>query len=87
MLQERRRGREREGRERGGERERGKQTIMYKPMRRIQVRGKIQPRTAHEVPEGDEIYRATLFVNLSAKWGWVVKFTARPFYHPRKETR
>jgi len=26
------------------------------------------------------MYRVTLSVNLSAKWGWVVKVTFRPLY-------
>ena len=43
-------------------------------------KGKVQPRTGHEDPEGGGEVELYSFFNLGARLGWVVNVTARPLY-------
>ena len=46
-------------------------------------KGKGQPTTGHEGPEGEQIYSSTLPSNSALDGGWVVNATPRPLY-PRE---
>ena len=43
-------------------------------------KGKAHPRTNHEGPEGGVEVQLYSFLNLGARWGWVVSTTPRPVY-------
>jgi hypothetical protein len=45
---------------------------------RCTSKGKVHPRTGHEGPEGEQMYRSTLPSTSALRWGWVVNATPRP---------
>ena len=43
-------------------------------------KGKVHPRTSHEAPTGGVEVQLYSFLNIGARWKWVVNGTPRPFY-------
>jgi hypothetical protein len=46
------------------------------------IKGRVRPRTSHEGPQEEQIYKLYSFFNLGAGYGWVVIAMTRPIYPP-----
>jgi hypothetical protein len=46
----------------------------------MKVKGKVKTITCREGKDEKQMHHCTLFINLGAKWGWVVNATSQPLY-------